>query len=166
VASYDWFAFRERPWAERFAGLDWISGRDVWHDRFAQLYNAGVVVAELAELRRQVAGVVRRWRAPACLSPIDRAIEPTGDGEDRHQEGFQFWLDILDPTLGLAPSPLAVAHGSALGRRLGSHREDRDTSGVGTRNCNQAEAARILRVSYQALGNKIAEYKLTPGLSA
>lgn len=109
MASYDWFELQGRPWFDRFPA--WVLGRDVWRERFTQpSVESGAVIADLAGLRQQ-----NRWGRPPLLCPRvfishrkDDRAEALAMAKIAAEEGFQFWLDILDPTLQMVTPPTSV----------------------------------------------------------
>lgn len=92
MANYDWTEYRGRSWENRYP--DGVRGLDAWRQQVFQ----GGAPSRLIEERGRSA-----MRLPKpCLFVSHRQ---TDDEEAKRiaylacQEGFDYWLDVLDPTL-------------------------------------------------------------------
>jgi hypothetical protein len=101
VPSYDWREYRGRGWFERFPQN--VRGYTSWRQqRFEQRFDLKAQVETLMEAREHAtAGPAR-----PCLFVSHRqadAAPATRIAYVACQEGFDYWLDVLDPTLSGVP---------------------------------------------------------------
>ena len=92
MPSYDWRQYEARSWTQRFP--DWSRGFEMWR---AQA-NVERMPTDLFEERLRA----RARPARACVFVSHRRAD-TGPAVRiaylACQEGFDYWLDVLDPTL-------------------------------------------------------------------
>jgi hypothetical protein len=113
MASFDWREFERRSLPERYPDATWILGRQAWRERTTgSAPDLSGLVSDLAALRQAA-----RWGAPPLACPRVFISHRRDDRDDAlamarlaAQSGFQFWLDVLDPTLqGAALPSIAIA---------------------------------------------------------
>jgi len=106
MPSFDWREYQERSLAARFP--DWAIGYDLWR-RLSELGPEGIATI-LDGLIRLHSGA--NWGRPPLACPrvfvshrrVDVA-EALAIARIANREGFQFWLDVLDPSLSWLLGP-------------------------------------------------------------
>lgn len=110
MPSYNWSEYRDRPWAARYP--EWASGFAPWRRQEPGL---PTTFSELAKLRVQMSR-----STPVALRVFVSHRQADAEYGRRiawlaGQEGFDYWLDVLDPDLTKTPglsakqSALAIA---------------------------------------------------------
>jgi len=96
MLSYDWRDYQERAWTERFP--DWSQGFETWRAQESVEH----VMVSLFEARRALA--FRPHHLRVFISHRQTDIDPAlRIAYLACQEGFDYWLDVLDPTLASLP---------------------------------------------------------------
>ncbi len=96
MASYDWREFESQTWTRRFPAS--VRGADTWRSQTA-------VDAPLTFLREQRLGASVRPLRP-CLFVSHRKADVTPALRIAYLaclQGFDYWLDVLDPTINSLP---------------------------------------------------------------
>jgi hypothetical protein len=102
VANYDWRDYQGRNWLERFP--ENIRGYTVWRQqRFAPRIDLKMLAADVIEARERATSGPPR----PCVFVSHRQADAAPATRIAYlvcQEGYDYWLDVLDPTLsGVAP---------------------------------------------------------------
>jgi hypothetical protein len=100
MPSYNWMDYAESPLAERFP--EWALGSEAWRSFVAEISSQVEPSPEALEVFRASAGPI----LPVLPCPRVFISHRQADGASAlriadlsTQEGFEFWLDILDPNL-------------------------------------------------------------------
>ena len=96
MANYDWTEYQQRTWIDRFP--EGVRGLDAWRQQPFE--------EPPYELLEERARTTKRLPKP-CLFVSHRKQDVAEAKRIAYiacQEGFDYWLDILDPTLSLPPS--------------------------------------------------------------
>jgi hypothetical protein len=113
VANYDWRDFRNRNWLDRFP--DNVRGYTVWRQqRFEERLDLRALASSVIDARMHAqAGPAR-----PCLFVSHKQVDVNQATRIAYlacQEGFDYWLDVLDPSLagvgasGTTPEQMAAA---------------------------------------------------------
>lgn len=100
MPHYDWREYQARPWAMRFP--DWAVASDVWERGAGE---PGAQLRGLVLARRDAAPARRRVFISHKQADVDLAVRLA------HvvvQEGFEYWLDVEDPTLNAVGTPNGI----------------------------------------------------------
>jgi hypothetical protein len=102
MANYDWTEYQQRTWANRFP--EGVRGLEAWR----QQRSLEEPPYQLMEERTRI---TKRPPKP-CLFVSHRQQDVAEAKRIAYiacQEGFDYWLDVLDPTLSLPPSIISTS---------------------------------------------------------
>jgi hypothetical protein len=106
MANYDWTEYRERTWDNRFP--EGVRGLAAWRQ---QIFQEGPPNRLIEERGRSTT----RLSKP-CLFVSHRQADGAQAKRIAYlacQEGFDYWLDVLDPSLSLPPSMISPGASTA-----------------------------------------------------